>query len=106
MPTLAVRLAAPLDVEAARAVAIGIATALSAVHARGIVHRDLKPENVFVGGGDRRAVLIDFGLAIRAGTTDARAPIAQGLTAADAIVGSFATMSSEQCAVCRTIVAR
>ena len=67
-PSLAAELAAwpqvpPLEVvvQLSRAVL----TAVAAVHARGVVHRDLKPENVFLSGsaGDRRATLIDFGLA-------------------------------------------
>ena len=51
---------------AARAIHIGrqLASALSAIHAKGIIHRDLKPRNVMVTDGPQEVVkLIDFGLA-------------------------------------------
>ncbi|NRQ32790.1 protein kinase [Nonomuraea sp. NN258] len=44
-----------------RRLAIGIATALLAIHRAGVVHRDLKPENVLLGADGPR--VIDFGIA-------------------------------------------
>ncbi|MFI6518227.1 WD40 repeat domain-containing serine/threonine protein kinase [Spirillospora sp. NPDC050679] len=41
--------------------AIGLATALVAIHRAGVVHRDLKPENVLLGPDGPR--VIDFGIA-------------------------------------------
>ncbi|MFP3962339.1 WD40 repeat domain-containing serine/threonine protein kinase [Actinomadura fulvescens] len=41
--------------------AIGMATALSAIHRAGVVHRDLKPANVLLGPDGPR--VIDFGIA-------------------------------------------
>ncbi|HVT44591.1 MAG TPA: serine/threonine-protein kinase, partial [Thermoanaerobaculia bacterium] len=59
--TLERRLARPLPVDEAIAMALQIAEALEAAHQKGIIHRDLKPANVMIGPrGDVK--LLDFGL--------------------------------------------
>ncbi|MEU7889849.1 protein kinase [Microbispora bryophytorum] len=57
----------PLGPEALHRLAVGIATALTAIHGAGVVHRDLKPENVLLGPDGPR--VIDFGVARAAGVT-------------------------------------
>ncbi len=87
-------------IEPARAVAIAcqICHALEVVRESGIVHRDVKPANVIISvdsSGEETAKLIDFGIA-GGGYTDAT--VADRITKTDALMGSPAYMSPEQCA--------
>ncbi|WP_067793715.1 protein kinase domain-containing protein [Actinomadura formosensis] len=68
------------------AVAVGIATALTAIHDAGVVHRDLKPANVLLSTFGPR--VIDFGIARSLGGTR--------LTATGGIIGTPAFMAPEQ----------
>src|SRR3989440_835600 len=52
----------PLDLRSALSIAIQVADALAAAHARGIIHRDIKAGNVMVSPSGQAKVL-DFGLA-------------------------------------------
>jgi serine/threonine protein kinase len=78
----------PLDVEAARRLAVEIACALEAAHKQGILHRDLKPANVLVT--ESGVKLLDFGLAKLSANSDETA------TAAGTVLGTAAYMSPEQ----------
>ncbi|WP_175439001.1 serine/threonine-protein kinase [Streptomyces vilmorinianum] len=80
----------PLPPATVRALAAGLARALTHVHAAGLVHRDLKPSNVLLTVDGPQ--IIDFGIA-RAVDTIADGG---GLTSTGAVVGSPGFMSPEQ----------
>lgn len=76
----------PLPADQQRALAVGLAEALSAVHGAGVVHRDLKPSNVLCSPSGPR--LIDFGIARATDSTSA--------TLTGQFVGSPSWMAPEQ----------
>ncbi|MEZ5317171.1 MAG: protein kinase [Vicinamibacterales bacterium] len=107
-PTLAERLRrGRLDLDEAIDLAIPIARALEAAHARGVVHRDLKPANIKVTArGDASDVkVLDFGIATaladgdrpRSSPGDPRPPVVSTDAASPgAVLGTAAYLSPER----------
>ncbi|MGC4747026.1 serine/threonine protein kinase [Micromonospora sp. DT201] len=77
----------PLDGGTLHSVAVGVATALAAIHGVGVIHRDLKPQNVLFSLGTPK--VIDFGIARALEVTSRH-------TKTDQMVGTVAYMAPER----------
>jgi predicted Ser/Thr protein kinase len=77
----------PLTDSRLHSVAVGVATALTAIHGAGVIHRDLKPRNVLFDLGAPK--VIDFGIARALEVTSQH-------TQPDQMVGTVAYMAPER----------
>jgi len=77
------------------AVAVPVAEALAAAHARGVTHRDIKPENVMMFP-DGRVKVVDFGIAKPGASGDSKADLGPEDLTGDRVLGTIAYMSPEQ----------
>ncbi len=84
----------PLSTDATAQIALDVARALSAAHARGVVHRDLKPENI-IRSEEGITKILDFGLALMQPRVGGDGSPAR-LTLSGMLLGTPAYMAPEQ----------
>ncbi|MGA2370458.1 MAG: protein kinase domain-containing protein [Candidatus Korobacteraceae bacterium] len=85
----------PMDIEEMLDIAIQVADALAACHAKGIIHRDIKPANIFITQSGQVKIL-DFGLVKLSRDLWSGEPVNEDLSEAGDIFGTAVYMSPEQ----------
>ncbi len=88
----------PLEVTSALSIAVQVADAIAAAHARGIVHRDIKPTNIMIND-DGQVKVLDFGLAKMLGGEESKqADAEKSMTEIGVPYGTLGYGSPEQAA--------
>jgi len=82
-----------LDLQMARGILAGVASALAAAHDAGIIHRDIRPANILWDDERREALLTDFGIAALQAPTGEQA---SRLTTVGQVIGNPRYLSPEQ----------
>jgi serine/threonine-protein kinase len=77
----------PLTARLAMKVMQEVAWALAYAHERGVIHRDIKPDNIMIERTTDRALVTDFGIAVRGRTGD---------SGTGEVIGTARYMSPEQ----------
>ncbi len=76
-------------------IAASMAAALGAAHAARVLHRDVKPQNVIIEADTSRAVLVDFGMALRSLTQRATTAGTPAFMAPEVLAGGPASIASD-----------
>jgi eukaryotic-like serine/threonine-protein kinase len=95
---------APRPVKQVLAVMAQAARGLAAAHRAGLIHRDVKPQNILITADDRRVLVTDFGVSIKAEqTTGARNAGTPTYMAPEQLEGTAVDRRTDSFGFCATL---